>query len=282
MPNPQPPGGSASDSLNVESSALSVGRLPRDPWAHLRRHTPARIALGRTGSSLPTRELLSFNHDHARARDAVNAPFDAEKLAATVRALGTEAVALTTAVPDRATFLRRPDLGRRLSDDSRQRLAGLARDPCHLVLVISDGLSALAAELQVPPLLAALLPRLHAAGWKLAPVCVVRHARVALLDEIGASCRAQLAAILLGERPGLGTADSLGAYFEYEPRPGRTNADRNCVSNIRPGGLPPAAAAARLFQLLESARRIRSSGVALKEDPAGSPPTPTPELGASE
>jgi ethanolamine ammonia-lyase small subunit len=223
-----------SDLLNFSAPSA----FQTDEWAGLRRHTSARIALGRAGGSAPTAALLAFNLDHALARDAVHAPFDAEKIAAELRALPAAPAVLTlsTAAPDRATYLQQPDLGRRLSSDSvSQLLAVNSQLPPDLVVLISDGLSALAAQRQAPPLLTELLPRLRAAGLTLAPLCVVRHARVALLDEVGAVLRARLALILLGERPGLGTPDSLGAYFEFAPQPGRTNADRNCVSNIRPG-----------------------------------------------
>lgn len=239
---------------------------PPDAWVHLRRHTAARIALGRTGGSLPTSEQLAFALDHALARDAVHAPFDAAALATELDALHPGALALESAAPDRATYLQRPDLGRRLSADSATRLAALApAAPPDLVILVSDGLSALAAQRQAAPLLRDLLPRLRASGLTLAPLCVVRHARVALMDEAGSLLRARLALMLLGERPGLGTPDSLGAYFVFSPAPGRTNADRNCVSNVRPAGLPPALAAEKLHALLTAAATLEMSGVALKE-----------------
>lgn len=241
--------------------------LPNDRWSPLRRFTAARIALGRSGGSLPTSEVLAFAHDHALARDAVHAPFDAEALANELRPLHSPVVVLTSAAPDRATYLQRPDLGRRLSPDSASQLSTLnAQPPPDLVILVSDGLSALAAQRQATPLLTALLPKLRAAGWTLGPLCLVRHARVALQDEAGALLHARLTLMLLGERPGLGTPDSLGAYLTYEPHPGRTDADRNCVSNIRPGGLPPAAAAEKLFALLTAARHLRLTGTGLKEE----------------
>lgn len=246
------------------------GFSPPAPWHELRRFTTARIALGRAGGSLPTREVLAFGGDHALARDAVHSPFDAGSLADELGRLAPNPLRLATAATDRATFLRRPDLGRKLPDDARTRLAALASAGCDLSVMVSDGLSAQATR-HAAPLLQALLPRLLAAGWQLAPLCVVRHARVAVMSEIGAALRASLALILLGERPGLGTPDSLGAYFEFAPGPGRTNADRNCVSNIRPGGLPPADAAALLFDLLTAARQTRTSGIALQADRTDAP-----------
>jgi len=241
-----------------------------DPWAHLRRFTAARIALGRSGGSLPTREVLAFALDHALARDAVQAPFDPEALAAELRAIHPDVLVLTSAAPDRATYLRRPDLGRRLSPGSREQLAALPPVPCDLILLISDGLSALAAQRQAAPLLAALLPRLHEAGFTLGPLVVIKYGRVALQDEVGGRMESRLSLMLLGERPGLGTPDSLGAYLTYGPRPGRTDAERNCVSNIRPDGLAPEVAAEKLTDLLIASRQRQLSGTALKEpDPPG-------------
>jgi ethanolamine ammonia-lyase small subunit len=255
------------------SSALfATSAFQTDPWSHLRRHTAARIALGRSGGSLPTREILAFAHDHALARDAVHAPFDASALAAELRPLHSPIYVLRSAAPNRTTYLRRPDLGRQLSPDSRQQLSALAPAPCDLILLLSDGLSALAVQRQAPPLLAALLPLLRDAGFTLGPLCVVRHARVALQDEVGSLLRARQSLMLLGERPGLGTPDSLGAYLTFDPRPGRTDAERNCVSNIRPAGLAPAAAAQKIAALLLASRRLQLSGIALKE---GGPPGPS-------
>ncbi|MCX6955849.1 MAG: ethanolamine ammonia-lyase subunit EutC [Verrucomicrobia bacterium] len=237
-----------------------------DAWAHLRRHTAARIALGRTGGSVPTGAQLAFALDHALARDAVHAPFDAGALADTLSSLHPDPLVLHSAAPDRATYLQRPDLGRRLSDESAARISALTLAlPPDLVVLVSDGLSALAAQRQAAPLLGALLPHLRAAGFVLAPLCVVHHARVALMDEVGALLRARLALMLLGERPGLGTPDSLGAYLVFGPAASRTNADRNCVSNIRPAGLAPELAAEKLFALLTAASTLKLSGIALKE-----------------
>ncbi|WP_438480964.1 ethanolamine ammonia-lyase subunit EutC [Oleiharenicola lentus] len=240
--------------------------VPVDPWNALQRFTAARIGRGRTGGSTLTRELLAFNADHALARDAVHAAFEIEALAATLASLGLEIVSLHSAAPDRATYLRRPDLGRKLGEESAKILTARASAPIDLVIIVADGLSASASHAQAKPLLTALLPKLHAAHFSLAPLCLVRFGRVGLLNEIGVTLRAQLALILLGERPGLGTADSLGAYFEFDPRAGRTDAERNCISNIRPAGLPPAEAAERIANLLIAARAQRTSGITLKED----------------
>ncbi len=250
-----------------------------DPWNRLRQLTAARIALGRSGGSLPTRAVLDFALDHALARDAVHAPFDIETLATALRLLHPDVLVLASDAPDRATYLQRPDLGRRLSEDSVSRLqAARPLTSPDLAVVVSDGLSAIAAQQQASPLLAALLPRLRRAGFTLAPLCVVRHARVALMDDVGSRLEARLALILLGERPGLGTADSLGAYFVFGPRPGLTDASRNCVSNIRPDGLPPEAAAEKLTSLLLGAQRLGASGIRLKEDDAALDQPPATEL----
>ena len=234
-----------------------------DPWLHLRRFTAARIALGRTGGSLPTAARLDFQLAHARARDAVLAPFDAAALAAAFAAAGFETQLLVSAAPDRRTYLLRPDLGRRLSAAAA---AALPPDPPapaaapDLVVVVSDGLAPAAAEHHALATLAPLAAELRAAGWHLGPVCVVPFARVKIQDEIGAP-------------------DSLGAYFTAAPGPGRTDADRNCVSNIRPAGLAPDLAARKLAWLLAAARRTGLRGIALKDtqpagDAAGDLPAP--------
>lgn len=244
-----------------------------DAWNQLRRLTTARIALGRSGGSLPTRERLEFQLAHARARDAVVAPFDAEEFAARLRLLTPEVFVANSAAMNRAEFLRRPDLGRSLAPESRRALAHVASQlpPFDLAIIFSDGLSTHAVTTQCEPLLAALLPLVRASGWTLAPLTVARHGRVALQDEIGSLLKARLSVMLLGERPGLGSADGLGIYFTYGPGPGKRDADRNCISNIREGGLAIGAAAAKLHSLLGKAFQVRLSGVQLKDDSAGLP-----------
>jgi len=237
-----------------------------DPWQALRAFTPARIALGRAGTSLPTRAHLEFQLAHARARDAVHDSLDVARLQNHLRAVGIESVAVRSAAPDRATYLQRPDLGRRVDDDARARLAQSAAGKVDAAIVVADGLSARAAQRHAVPVLAALVPRLRDAGWRLAPVIVAEQARVALGDEVGAMLEAALVVVLLGERPGLTAPDSLGAYLTWAPQPGRTDAERNCVSNIRPEGLVPALAADKLCYLMLEAARRRLSGVALKDD----------------
>src|ERR1700677_4716126 len=198
-----------------------------DAWSQLRSLTNARIALGRSGGSLPTRERLDFQLAHASARDAVLSPFDPAALAARLLPLSQPVLILHSAAPDRADFLRPPALGRRLAPESRAILSAhaTAAEAPDLAIIVSDGLSTHAAVTQCEPLLAAFLPLARASGWTLAPLIVARHARVALQDEIGALLKARVALILLGERPGLGSAGSLGAYFIHNPAPGRTDAD---------------------------------------------------------
>jgi len=243
-----------------------------DSWSSLRRLTSARIALGRAGGSLPTAQVLDFALAHAAAKDAVHTALDVESLIASLAELGVSPLLLATAASDRETYLRRPDLGRRLDETSRAALAALNHAECDVAMIAADGLSAPAAQTQVGPLLRELLPLLAAASLRLGPLCIVRQARVAVEDEIGQLLRTRVAVILIGERPGLGSAESLGAYLVFEPRPGRTDAQRNCISNIRPGGLTPAAAAATLEFLIVQSLRRQLSGVALKDDrasPAG-------------
>ena len=244
-----------------------------DSWRRLRQVTPARVALGRAGGSLPTRELLDFQLAHALARDAVHQAFDAGQLERHLAALGQPVIHLATQAADRQTYLLRPDLGRRLSAKSQERLATFSQGRSFdMSIVLSDGLSALAAQRQIPALLAELLPLLTRNGLTLAPLAIVPFARVALQDVVGDALHAKLSLIFLGERPGLGSPDSLGAYLVFNPRVGNTDANRNCVSNIRPEGFPPAAAAQLIHYLLTQSLQRQLSGVGLKDDrlPAGS------------
>jgi ethanolamine ammonia-lyase small subunit len=248
---------------------------PRDPWLGLRAFTAARIALGRAGGSIPTGPLLEFQLAHAQARDAVGRALDGDAMERSLRERGWEVLRLHSAAPDRRAFVQRPDLGRILGDESRAALESRPHAAYDAVLVVADGLSALAVERHAVPLLEALGPRLAQAGWRFAPVCVVREGRVAIGDEIGALVAARLAVMLIGERPGLSAPDSLGAYLTWDPVPGRTNAERNCISNIRPEGLGYAPAAHKLFHLMTAARLRGLTGIELKED---APALPGPHL----
>jgi ethanolamine ammonia-lyase small subunit len=255
---------------------------PPDPWAALRAHTPARIALGRSGASLPTHELLRFAAAQAQARDAVQQPLDLGALAAQLQADGWATLAVHSRAPDRQAYLRRPDWGRRLDDPGVAALQALAAlgEPVEagagpagwfdLAIVLADGLSALALQRHGAELVAALRGALASAGppLRLAPLVIAQQARVALADEVGALLRARAVLILLGERPGLSSPDSLGAYLTFAPAVGCSDAQRNCVSNIRPGGLALPLAAQRIAWLLREALRRSLSGVALKDDSA--------------
>ena len=237
-----------------------------NPRTHLRGHTPARIALGRAGPSLPTREVLAFGLAHARARDAVHQALDADALEAGLRAAGYAPVCVHSAAPDRASYLMRPDLGRRLEAGSAHRLVAPAAAP-EIAVAVGDGLCAPAVQNHVTPLLAALRS-LSPERWSAVPVAIALQARVALGDEIGARLGARLVVMMIGERPGLSSPDSLGLYITHAPRVGRSDAQRNCVSNVRPGGLSYAAAAAKLDWLVVQALRRGLTGVALKDESA--------------
>ena len=246
--------------------AAAPGRA--DPWRGLTRFTAARIGLGRAGGSIPTAPLLGFQLAHARARDAVHRDLDAAALERALRSRGWEVLRLRSAATDRQAFVQRPDLGRILSEESKALLEARTppAKPFDAAFAIADGLSALAVERHAAALLDQVVPELDRAGWRIAPVAIVEQGRVAVGDEIGALLPARLTAILIGERPGLSAADSLGVYLTWDPAPGRTNAERNCISNIRPEGLGYAAAAHKLRYLMSEARRRRLSGVALKDD----------------
>jgi ethanolamine ammonia-lyase small subunit len=237
-----------------------------DAWTELRRLTPARIALGRAGPALPTREALAFALDHARARDAVQLPFNADAVAAHLAQLGIASFSVASAAPDRATYLRRPDLGRRLAPGEEARLGAAPSRGGDVAIVVADGLSSAAVHGHAAPLIAALAPRLAEAGLSHTDVVLAHQGRVALGDAIGAALDARLVLALIGERPGLSSPDSLGAYITFAPRVGRTDAERNCVSNIRPAGLGYDTAAFRIAWLIGAALRLGATGVALKDD----------------
>ncbi|MBD3641110.1 MAG: ethanolamine ammonia-lyase subunit EutC [Marinobacter sp.] len=247
----------------------------QNPWRKLRQFTDARIGLGRAGVSLPTHELLQFQLAHARAIDAVHCPLDVPKLQADLVTAGVvgkqeEILHLASQAPDRPTYLQRPDLGRVLSESSRDQLSAHVptdHEVPDLAIVIVDGLSSWAVQTNAVPMVAQLAADLAASQreWRLAPLTIVEQGRVAIGDDIGALLGARAVLVLIGERPGLSSPDSLGAYLTWGPRPGRHDADRNCVSNIRPAGLSYAHASQRLLYLIREAFRRRLSGVALKD-----------------
>lgn len=242
------------------AAAPPVAQEQADPFARLRACTPARVFLGRSGAALPTRAMLEFQLAHARARDAVYDEFEAERMAAVLPSRDVRIV--HSRASDRQTYLQRPDLGRRLDDVSA---ASLPRGDHEAVFVIADGLSARAVHEHAASMLAATLPKI--ADWRLGPLIVSCRARVALGDEIAERLGAQLAVVLIGERPGLSAPASLGAYLTWQPRVGRSDSERNCISNIRPPtGLSYEQAAVRVAWLMNAARRRRLSGIALKEE----------------
>ncbi|NVM79533.1 ethanolamine ammonia-lyase small subunit [Duganella sp. SG902] len=244
-----------------------------NPWRTLRRYTDARIGLGRAGVSQPTAEQLAFQLDHARARDAVHTPLDAAALAQAVRddvPAAPPVLQLHSAADSRAVYLQRPDLGRRLDEASRQQLQAMPRDEAgyDLAFVLADGLSSLALTQNAVPLLREVQARLAGEQWRLAPLSIVRQGRVAIGDDIAHLLNARCVVVLIGERPGLSSPDSLGLYLTWAPQPGLSDASRNCISNVRPAGLTYDAAAFKLHYLLSEARRRQLSGVALKDETA--------------
>ncbi|WP_051661373.1 ethanolamine ammonia-lyase subunit EutC [Bosea sp. 117] len=260
-----------------QSEGRAEGYVHLDSWRRLAAMTPARIALGRAGAGLPTREVLRFSLAHAQARDAVHTPFDAEAVAEGIAGLGLATLQVSSAAPARDAYLRRPDLGRRLADESRALLRETGRGPVDLAIVVADGLSSTAVHVQAVPFLAALKPRIAQAGWSVAPVVIAREARVALGDEVGEVLKAKAVALLVGERPGLSSPDSLGLYLTFDPKVGRTDAERNCISNVRGEGLSHDLAAFKLAWLIGEAFRRQLTGVNLKDESdllleAGRPP----------
>lgn len=237
-----------------------------DPWTILKRYTDARIGLGRSGSALPTKEVLKFSLAHAKARDAVMASVDWSALEKDIAALGHATHRIESAAENRDIYLRRPDLGRTLSPASREKLQALGRTDPDLMIVAGDGLSSTGLTANAAAVIAALQPHITKNGWRLAPILLASQARVALADEAGEILGAKAALVLIGERPGLSSPDSLGAYLTFEPRRGRNDAERNCVSNIRIGGLSYDGAAFKIAWLIAQALKFRLTGVALKDE----------------
>ncbi len=264
-----------------------MNEIIRNPWTRLRSFTNARLALGRAGDSLPTNEVLEFALAHAKARDAVHNTLDVESLAHDLKASGLPSIALQSSARDRAEYLRRPDLGRKLNSESRARLEetfmketknchperskgpAFSTHLCHsealsAAFIIADGLSSIAPQRHAIPVLRDIISKLG--DQHIAPVIIATQARVAIGDEIGELLNAEMTIVLIGERPGLSSPDSLGIYLTYKPRVGCTDADRNCISNVRPQGLSYEAAARKLHHLMLAARRTGQSGIALKDE----------------
>lgn len=239
-----------------------------NPWNKLRQYTPARIALGRAGTSLPTKPHLEFQLAHARARDAVHHELDTAKLESALKTRGHETCLLHSAAANRPMYLQRPDMGRRLDEDSHKALSDMAQrgDGYDVVFVVGDGLSSFAIEENAAPFLDAILPPLREQSWRIAPLVIIREARVAVGDEIGQLLGARMVVVLIGERPGLSSPDSMGIYMTLNPRIGLTDEARNCISNVRREGLDYQGAAHKLFYLMNEARKRGLSGVHLKDE----------------
>lgn len=239
-----------------------------DPWEFLRSHTPARIAQGRTGHSLTTRALLGFQLDHARARDAVFATLDLTTLLPQLSAILPNPLVLHSQATDRRMYLQRPDLGRRLDAESKQQLANLAKSVTSptLAIVVADGLSATAVNAHAPAVVSGLAREAKHLGWRLGPLVVVQQGRVAVADEVAHALGAEMVVILIGERPGLSSPDSLGAYLTFSPKPGLTDESRNCISNIRPEGLSTESAVQKIIYLLSEFTIKRLSGFQIKDE----------------
>lgn len=253
------------------SGSIVPGSIEPVSMERLRELTPARVGLGRAGASLPTEALLAFTLDHARARDAVHATFDAERLMAELHGLGLNTLEVASQAHDRRDYLRRPDLGRMLDAASRRSLADRSAGPCELAIVIGDGLSPAAVNLHAVELVRNLTARLAGDGIGIGAVVVASGARVALGDEIGATLGARMVVMLIGERPGLSAPASLGAYLTFGPRIGLTDAERNCVSNIHGAGLSYDEAAFKIAWLVREGMARQHTGIALKDESGGPP-----------
>lgn len=236
----------------------------KDPWAAMRAATSARIGLGRSGDAMPLNAVLEFQHAHAKARDAVHTPLDVDALEEQLKPL--DVIRVQSSAPERATYLRRPDLGRRLSDEASPALDAVEKG-YDVAFVVADGLSAFAVQTHAAPLVHACMTRMK--EFRVAPIVIATQARVALGDDVGERLGAKLVAVLIGERPGLSVAESLGVYLTFDPKRGRRDSERNCISNIhRLGGLSYELAADKLAWLVNAAVKLQLTGVGLKDDMA--------------
>lgn len=236
-----------------------------DSWESLKEFTAARIALGRAGDSIPMRQSLEFKLAHAHARDAVYSTLDTEKLTEELQLLNIPVLKLHSQATTRQIYLQRPDLGR-LTDETSAQIVNTHIIPSDICIILADGLSANAINNNAALLLAELVPLLKGVNYKLSPLCLAEQARVAIADPIAYGLQSRLSIILIGERPGLSSADSIGAYLTYNPKPGLTDESRNCVSNIRQDGLPFKLAAEKIFYLVQEAFKRQLSGVELKDN----------------
>lgn len=256
-----------------ELKKIDSDTVTENPWASLRRYTDARIAQGRSGVSLPTQALLAFQMDHASARDAVHIALQTEPLIEALKTAGYDSLVLQSRANDRSEYLQRPDLGRRLNQQAVATLEAYRQqhsEPVQVSLVIADGLSSMAVQSHAAAVAAAVLSRLESRGLSIGPVAIVTQGRVAVGDEVGERLGAQLLILLVGERPGLSSPDSLGIYYTYQPKVGLTDVRRNCISNVRPAGMSIDAASEKLLWLIDESMRLGCSGVALKDQSVSS------------
>jgi ethanolamine ammonia-lyase small subunit len=241
--------------------------MQTDAWQYLQNYTPARIARGRSGHSIPTNELLKFQADHAQARDAVYSELEIKQLNKSIRkTFDLQVLNLKSEIINRSQYLQRPDLGRTLSQTSREELKSINCSESDICFVIADGLSAESVNQNALPILENLIPKLTAISWEIAPICIVEQGRVAIADEIGFLLKSEIVVILIGERPGLTSPNSMGAYITFHPHVGMTDESRNCVSNIRPEGLDFQLATDKILYLLTEMKTKKLSGVNLKDD----------------
>lgn len=246
---------------------IKAGETPHDESLQgLRQFTAARIGIGRTGASIPLGQSLELKLAHAHARDAVYSELDIDKLSIDLKQFDLPVLILHSKATYREQYLQRPDLGRELDEASVNAIKGYSHDKTDVAIIIADGLSATAVNHNAIGLLKILIPQLLSSGLKLAPLCLVKQGRVAVADHIGMSLKAKLSVILIGERPGLSSADSMGAYLTYNPKVGLTDESRNCISNIRPHGLTFKAGSKKIFYLVQEAFKRKLSGVVLKDN----------------
>jgi len=239
--------------------------IKTDPLSPLRAFTAARIAIGRVGTSIPLKQLLEFKLAHAHARDAVYSVLDTEGLFNSLKVFNLPVLHLHSKAVGRHKYLKRPDYGRQLNEGSAAHINEYSTG-YDVAIIIADGLSATAVNENAFGLLEILIPMLLSAKLKLAPLCLVEQGRVAIGDDIGKGLNVKLSILLIGERPGLSSADSIGAYLTYNPQPGLTDESRNCISNIRPQGLTNKPAADKIYYLINEAFKRKLSGVKLKDN----------------
>ncbi len=249
-----------------ENINISTTIITSDLWSDLKQYTPARIALGRTGNTIPLKEVLAFRMAHADARDAVHSELNIDDLCNRMAAFQANCLVLQSKAPDRTIYLKRPDFGRTLNEESLKTLQLNNENEYDISITIADGLSAAAVNQHATHLLKDLLPLLHKNGYHVAPICLAKQARVAIADEIAFLQKTKFSIILIGERPGLGSADSMGAYLTFSPKPGLADNSRNCISNIRPLGLPIEMAAKKIMYFVKESFRLQLSGVGLKDE----------------